>query len=116
MRRYKSKRLWIAGFLLCWVLISCSFPSSSDHKEEPLVYILSISWEEKEVVLFSNKSLDLGEYVLRQGDTKNIYSLSGIYIEKDIPQKVKVPSQFLRKKNNSLSLSHLQVISSLEEN
>lgn len=111
----KIKEKILLGAFLIAGLSSCSPANSVNIKSEPQIKILSLSTESREVVIISNESLDMSEYVLRQGETKSLYSLSGIHLEKEVAQKVSVPSNFLRKKNNSLSLSRLEIVSALEE-
>lgn len=116
MNKIKNRKTKIVlGILVLLGLVSCSPANSLNATSEPQFKILSLSTESREVVIISNESLDMSEYVLRQGETKTLYSLSGIHLEKEVAKKVSVPSNFLRKKNNSISLSRLEIVSVLEE-
>lgn len=103
----------LTGLFLTIFACSCSSPSTL--KKELKVELLSFSQEEREIEIISNESLDMSHYVLRQGESKSLYSLAGIYLEKEVAQKITLPKNFLRKKNNSLSLSRLEVVSILED-
>lgn len=116
-RAKKIHRKIVAGWFLLLSLSGCteSLSLNSAITESPEIKILSLSKEAREVVLSSSASLDLSNYILRQGETKNFYSLTGNYLQAGKSLVIHLPSSFFRKGKNEINLYRLKKVFSLEE-